>query len=66
MKAKYLLIPMVATIGGCGCATFKKIENNYCIHAENVIIDEAPQTVSGSDAQDSLNGNTPKLQYKGQ
>jgi len=41
-----------------GCATFKKIENHYHLKDQsNINIQNSPQSVSGSDAEDSLNGN---------
>lgn len=64
MKKLLLIASLLLTTS---CATYKKIENNYYVTAPvAAIIKEAPQHVSGSDAQDSLNGNKvdPKLSLK--
>jgi len=44
-----------------GCATFKKVENHYHCHGgSGIYILNSAQSVSGSDADDSLNGNEVK------
>ena len=60
-----LFILMVVTMSSCGCMTFKTIDNKYEITGV-AIIKEAPQTVSGSDADDSFNGNEVKPKVSAQ
>ena len=43
--------------------TFKKVENTFLVNDRGkVSIEASPQSVSGSDAEDSLNGNKGSLE----
>lgn len=54
---KFLIAIMLTALLN-GCATFKKIENHYhCYERSAIFIENNTQSVSGSDAKDSLNGN---------
>jgi len=57
-KIKALLI---ISMLGSGCMTYKKVSNHYTANLGSKIeVKESPNKVSGSDAQDSLNGNDVK------
>jgi len=57
-KIKALLI---LSILNCGCMTYKKVVNHYVVNnGSSLLINGSPIKVSGSDAQDSLNGNDVK------
>lgn len=55
---------LVVLIMCSSCMTFKKVENYYMIKGSGDInIEDSDQRVSGSDAEDSLNGNTPSVTF---
>jgi len=58
-KIKALLI---ISILSSGCMTYKSVTNHYYMdNGSKVEIQSSPISVSGSDAEDSLNGNEPSL-----
>ncbi len=60
---KLLILLGAMLISSC---TFKKVENHFHICAGvSIISHEGEQSVSGSDPKDSLNGNKPSLNLKG-
>lgn len=60
---KSLIILAIGLLSSC---TFKKVENHYHTWAGvSIITHEGAQSVSGSDPQDSLNGNKPSINLKG-
>lgn len=55
-----LLLMFILSI--TSCVTYKEITNYYILEDGSVIeFNNSPQSVKGSDAEDSLNGNEPNL-----
>lgn len=59
---KLLIILAAVALSSC---TFKKVENHYFIQSGVSVIHQGGQSVSGSDAEDSLNGNEPAVNLNG-